>query len=51
MTDAETIANADLLWRLVRLVKERIGKDGTVQGELSELRRVADEALPEDGKE
>lgn len=50
MTDADTIANAELLWKLVRLVQDTIDKDGCPQKPLADLRKLADECDPENGK-
>lgn len=58
MTDADTIANAELLWNLVHAVQETIGKKGEVlhakvgepQTALAKLRKLADEIDPENGK-
>jgi hypothetical protein len=60
MTDADTIANAEELWRLVHLVQDTIGKDGRpllVDAKtgssippLSKIRKLADEIDPENGK-
>lgn len=52
MTDADTIANADDLWRLVELVQDRIDKDGCVHAtypdpQLAEIRKLADTIKPE----
>lgn len=59
MTDADTIANAELLWKLVHLVQDtidkdggplRVGMDGDPQKPLADLRKLADEIDPENGK-
>lgn len=60
MTDADTIANHDGLWQLVHLVQETIGKDGkplqvdrltgSPQRILADLRKLADELDPENGR-
>lgn len=59
-TDADTIANAELLWQLVHLVQDTIDKSGAVNvvslrsgsslGPLKSLRKLADEIDPENGK-
>jgi hypothetical protein len=59
-SDADTIANAELLWKLVHAVQDTIGKHGeplvvpAVNGAplspLAELRKLADELDPEYGK-
>lgn len=58
-TDADTIANAELLWELVHLVQQTIDKSGKpnlvdehgmILGPLSNLRRLADECDPEGGR-
>lgn len=58
-TDADTIANAELLWQLVHLVQETISKDGCVNvknfkessvKKLAKVRKLADEIDPENGK-
>lgn len=59
MTDADTIRNADDLWKLVHLVQDTIGKDGEplildkgvgFATPLKELRKLADECDPEYGR-
>lgn len=52
MTDADTIANAPLLWELVHLVHESIDKQGCAMllpsdERFAEIRRLADECDPE----
>lgn len=54
-TDADTIANAHLLWELVHRVQEAIGKDGCAKSlpsneQLREIRRLADECDSEGGR-
>jgi hypothetical protein len=57
-SDIDTIANADDLWRLVHLVQEIICKDGCIMvpttgnryAKLKELRKLADELDPENGR-
>ena len=58
-TDADTIANAELLWSLVHLVQNTIGKNGEplmvpIKGSgkspLADLRWLADEIDPENGR-
>jgi hypothetical protein len=59
-SDADTIANADLLWNLVHAVQDTIGKDGrplviddktkSAAPPLAHLRRLADEIDPENGR-
>lgn len=60
MTDADTIRNAEDLWKLVHLVQDTIDKDGIpmLVGEnnldsrkpLAALRKLADECDPEYGR-
>lgn len=50
MTDADTAANSDLLWKLVHLVQDTIDKDGDPQKPLADLRKLADEIDPDNGK-
>jgi len=60
MTDADTITNAEVLWKLVHLVQDTIDKDGSplaVDDEtssaappLASLRKLADECDPEYGR-
>ncbi len=60
MSDADTFANADGLWKLVHLVQETIGKDGrpmlvdektrSFDPCLARLRKLADECDPENGR-
>lgn len=53
MTDADTIANAELLWKLVHLVQDVIRKDGELLDpdcNLLELRELADECDPDYGR-
>ena len=60
MTDADTIRNADDLWKLVRMVQDTIHKDGTAlvvdekskspYPPLAKLRKLADELDPEHGR-
>jgi len=60
MTDADTIREADGLWKLVRMVQETIDKDGRPlvvdipDGSrfppLAALRALADELDPENGR-
>lgn len=60
MTDADTIANAELLWDLVHLVQDTVGKNGEplLVDEamrrpalpLAKLRKLADEIDPEYGR-
>lgn len=59
-SDVDTIANADLLWKLVHAVQDTIDKDGrplcvdAATGchlpPLAALRKLADELDPENGK-
>lgn len=54
-TDADTIANADLLWELVHRVQETIHKDGSphlvdMTEALKGIRDLADEIDPENGR-
>lgn len=56
MTDADTLANHDDLWRLVHLVQETIPKTGYVKDShnttkaLRKIRELADELDPENGR-
>lgn len=59
MTDADTIANADLLWKLVHLVQDTIhidgspllvGMDGDPDKPRAALRKLADELDPENAR-
>lgn len=60
MTDADTIRNADDLWKLVHAVQDTIGKDGrplivddktdSIMPPLAKLRAIADECDPENGR-
>lgn len=59
MTDADTIANAELLWKLVHLVQETIhtdgtpllvGMDGNPDTPRAALRKLADEIDPENAR-
>lgn len=58
MTDADTLANAGELWRLVRMVQDTIDKDGkplllrwnSPHPPLADLRKLADELDPEYGR-
>lgn len=55
MTDADTIANAEELWQLVRRVQDTIDKDGSSlfadeKSALKRLRQLADEIDPEYGR-
>ncbi len=54
-TDADTLANAHLLWELVHRVQEAIHKDGSpnltdMTEQLRAIRKLADECDPENGK-
>lgn len=56
MTDADTLANAELLWRLVHLVQDTLDKDGELlvtneRDSLARLRKLADECDPEYGNQ
>lgn len=57
MTDADTIANAEDLWKLVEMVQETIGKDGVPLGvesfgpdsqwrPVARIRKLADSIKP-----
>jgi hypothetical protein len=59
MTDADTIANAELLWKLVHLVQDSFGKDGEAlvvdesgssKPTRAAIRALADEIDPEYGR-
>lgn len=59
MTDADTLRNADDLWKLVHLVQDTIDKDGclllvddsgSIMPTLAEIRKLADECDPDYGK-
>lgn len=58
-SDVDTIANADVLWKLVHLVQDTIDKDGSAllvgmdnkyETALADLRKLADQLDPENGR-